>query len=1008
MKKNHLPRMPTPGIALPSDSSYLDLRRVFWASGVCPKDNNDAIGLAVVRTTVNVTFVQFVVNVYQQTINQIKLSMGITQITQYDIHPPENPDIEIKNPRLIGGSSQIPNVFQSGLPSTFYPTFYDINLHISENPLSHSDIPQYFVNGTVVITLKDVENDTDTITFNALRLQNLTATMSNDGINITKGPYAIDANEGIYAVKLDSKLVAGVEYKLHLSYTTVTNNGFRGFYTSHYKTAKRHLDAYTISTQFEPRYARTLFPCFDEPRFRAQFMFTVTHPKNMKAVSNMPALPSSVEGNEGEMTVTEFEPTPPIPSYTVALAIGDFESSEARFTEKGTLIQIHGRREYMRDTEMALNYAEGCLDLLQNLFHVEYPLSKLDLTGITKFTGAMENIGNVFVSEKLIFLNNRYADKSAYDNALVTIAHEFSHQWFGNIVTPIDWSQAFMSEGFATFMSYYIMNELKNDTNDLNLKFAMNPQRQGMEVDSFPTHPVEVVEKNLFEHHAIFDPIIYGKACSIFNMVRGVVGDRIFFNALQKYLEDNKNGHAHWKKLTAAIQNGVINSDLEKINFTELLEGWITTPGYPVIKVSRNGTHYTLKAEPFRLIKDGVVDSRWPLGKSWPVPIWFRRSSNLSKVEFLIMPPNAEITFNVKNETDLIFVNTENYGFYRVHYETPSLAQTTTQAIRNDTTGHLAGARLRTCLDLFPLFYAGHIDSAQFFNTLELFRKDSVTTYHAILSVEIQKMLQRIGDTPGYGDLKKYLKGFLSDLVHNGIPNSATTKFSQKILNDIECAEGKLLCKGTALQMFVEGVYKVCKGVQELVDCVIVPIADRERVYCEAAKSGKKYYDYITRHYVASQNPFEKVRLLQGIACTKDSETVETLFNTITTPNDDIHDTNRAAVFNVLFANNPSTVKKMFIAKASEIADAFPDLFGEFATTALTARDDVDEVPEFLKNNADLATKYEYIFRKLQNTNKFELRFKKDLLPTLKPTNVTVARHKKDFKSVSCGPFHVC
>src|SRR3989344_968861 len=80
------------------------------------------------------------------------------------------------------------------------------------------------------------------------------------------------------------KLVEG-SAKLILEFEGIISDDLTGFYKSKYKDKK---EKYWATTQFEPHYARRMFPCFDEPAFKATFDVAVKIDKNLQAVSNMP------------------------------------------------------------------------------------------------------------------------------------------------------------------------------------------------------------------------------------------------------------------------------------------------------------------------------------------------------------------------------------------------------------------------------------------------------------------------------------------------------------------------------------------------------------------------------------------------------------------------------------------------------------------------------------------------------------------------------------------------
>ena len=78
-----------------------------------------------------------------------------------------------------------------------------------------------------------------------------------------------------------------------------------------------------ISSHFEPTDARSAFPCLDEPSFKAIFHISITHAKNLTAISNSPAQREQ-DFDHNSTTSTVFEPTLKMSTYLVALSVNDY------------------------------------------------------------------------------------------------------------------------------------------------------------------------------------------------------------------------------------------------------------------------------------------------------------------------------------------------------------------------------------------------------------------------------------------------------------------------------------------------------------------------------------------------------------------------------------------------------------------------------------------------------------------------------------------------------------
>ena len=535
------------------------------------------------------------------------------------------------------------------LPLDVRPTHYDLTLKIDLDSLTFS--------GEVRIHL-DVRRDTTEFVLNSvdLAIDHATAFVKGD-----PSPLRVldDREYERIILKAERLFEAGSSALLEIVFGGKVNDLLAGLYQSRFTTPdgeKRLL----VTTQFEATDARRVFPCWDEPSAKATFSLTLAVPKDLVALSNMPAIGEKLL-KDGMKAVT-FAKTPRMSTYLLHLSVGDFEEVSDR-TVDGTRIAVWSTKGKKEQGLFALDVATRLLPWFNNYFGIPYPLPKMDLLAIPDFAaGAMENWGILTYRETALLVDPAVASARTRQRVAIVVAHEMAHQWFGDLVTMAWWDDLWLNEGFASWMEVKAVDYLFPEWRMWEL-FQAEDMTEAFDLDGMEeSHPVQVDVRDPHEINEIFDAISYTKGGSLIRMLEGYLGEEVFREGLSDYLKRHSYGNARTQDLWNALGRKA-GQDVRSI-----MESWTLKKGYPVVSLNaEKGVSVLQEAfanHPVRMKE--LLSS--PSKKTWQVMMGVRHEENgrLSGQSFLLGESVSAFPFPLESIRSL---NIEGRGFYRVKYE---------------------------------------------------------------------------------------------------------------------------------------------------------------------------------------------------------------------------------------------------------------------------------------------------------------------------------------------------
>jgi tricorn protease interacting factor F2/3 len=413
-----------------------------------------------------------------------------------------------------------------------------------------------------------------------------------------------------------------------------------GLYKSKY--GKEHL----LVTDLEPAEARTVFPCVDEPSYKAVFRLRVVTDEGLSVISNTPVVSKKAE--KGRVRFS-FGQTPRMSTYLFFMGIGRFEEAT---TMSGKVSVIAASRPgQIGDSRFIREISAAVLKNYEGYFGIPYPLAKLHLVALPEYhTGAMENWGAITSREPYIIVRGDSSD-SDRRNAARIMAHEIAHQWFGDLVTMKWWDDVWLNESFATFMEAKVLDRLHPDWDTWRDFLRMDTFRS-LNADALSqTHPIQARVKSVEEVGSLFDAISYGKGASVLRMLESYVGEEAFRKGVSAYLKtfsySNASGADLWKSLAKA----------SGLPVTRVARAWITKPGFPLVRVKASESGVSFSQGKFSL-------SGKESDELWPIPLTLLADGN--RQSLLLDRGSASVK---AERSGTVLVNPRRTGFYSVLYD---------------------------------------------------------------------------------------------------------------------------------------------------------------------------------------------------------------------------------------------------------------------------------------------------------------------------------------------------
>jgi aminopeptidase N len=497
-------------------------------------------------------------------------------------------------------------------------------------------------------------------------------------------------------------LVPG-KWRLRIEYQGKVERRGQGLFRVEYRTGTQgETSSRMLATQFEPTHARAVFPAFDEPAFRATFDIAITAPALFEAVSNMPV--SAQRLLQDGRRRTEFARTPSMPTYLVALSVGEFDALTDSLD--GVPLRILTARGRSHEARYAMDVTKLVLGYFRDYFGIPYMLPKLDqfaIPGVRR--GAMEDWGAISYNENLLLFDPKRSAPRQQQTIFNLVAHEIAHQWFGNLVTAAWWDDIWLNEAFATWMAAKAQQHF-NPAWGVRVRerlyreeaLVLDAGKATRAVADPPPHETAIFD--------VFDDITYAKGSAVLGMFEAQLGESLFRDGLRSYIATHRYSNATaddlWFHLSQAAGQDI----------SLIIGSWIRQRGFPLLTVSAvcagNRTRVELSQQRF------TSQSTRELVAMWQVPVVINAGPHSKRLILSREPMQIEFPGCLP-----VVANGGDTGYYRVQYAAANMARLRAAYLQLPAT-----ERIGLVADTMALASSGRIGFAEYFRLLDAIRND--------------------------------------------------------------------------------------------------------------------------------------------------------------------------------------------------------------------------------------------------------------------------------------------
>ncbi|HFE45187.1 MAG TPA: M1 family peptidase [Nannocystis exedens] len=404
--------------------------------------------------------------------------------------------------------------------------------------------------------------------------------------------------EGFMGARLRIERPAGVD-SLRIRYATSPEASALQWLEPQHTAGGSH--PYMFS-QCQPIHARSMVPVQDSARVRFSYSARITVPRPLKAV--MSAAPGE-EARGETSSVFSFEMPQPIPSYLLAIAVGNLASQDV-----GPRSRVYAEPEQLEAAAWEFAEIDRMLLAAEGLFG-PYRWDRFDFIVMPPAFpyGGMENPRLTFLTPTLL----------AGDRSLVNVlAHELAHSWTGNLVTNATMNDFWLNEGFTVWAERRILEALAGDD---AVALAAAIGRHGLEEDIQrfgEDSPLTRLENDLagIDPDEVYSQVPYEKGCLLVQLIEKTVGRQAFDRFITRYMD-----RFAFTSITTAEFEAFFREELPGVAEKVGMDAWIHGAGIP----ANAPVFHSRQLEEITALAASWADGERPdpqVAREWSAELW--------------------------------------------------------------------------------------------------------------------------------------------------------------------------------------------------------------------------------------------------------------------------------------------------------------------------------------------------------------------------------------------------